>query len=457
MTHASDPRAARLVDTYLSGSMSRRSFVRGLLALGVSTSVAGSILANASRTLGQSPPSGLSGEARFLIGPWTDDEVAHQQVIAAAFNQTNPGVKFSFKLYDWGTQAAEIDASLAEGAHDVYYFGEGDYANRAVQVDGFEDLTARIDDPAFAAEKAKYLYWDRIGTYGGKLLGLPLCWHVEDALFVNMDAVKAVGHDETFVDTWDSFLDAVAKMTKGTDTYGAGIGMQIGGFAEWYQRLRAAGGSYLTADLSKPNVNLPEVVRATQDMVDLFTKGYAPPLGTYDYNTAPDAFTAGKLATYSSDLTIAAVLLAKPQPPTFEWAVLPYPPASQPGPAGSRVNFNDIGFLSMGSKTPDKDLIWEVLKFFSNSDSDAYWSGVSGTYPARIDALDHGYNDYAAPQLGASFAQFQQYSVGPEPFPAFGTVEDQAEAQIQQAYSGQISAADAVANVEKIVNQEVFG
>ena len=42
-------------------------------------------------------------------------------------------------------------------------------------------------------------------------------------------------------------------------------------------------------------------------------------------------------------------------------------------------------------------------------------------------------------------------------FAAFATVENQAEAQIQQAYSGQISAADAVANVEKIVNQEVFG
>ena len=130
----------------------------------------------------------------------------------------------------------------------------------AEQKDGFEDLTARINDPAFADEKAKYLYWDRIEAYGPKLIGLPICWHVEDALFVNMDMVKAAGFDETFVDDWDTFVDCVTKMTKGSDTYGLGIGMQLGGFGEWYQRARAAGGSYLNADLSAPAINTPDVV-----------------------------------------------------------------------------------------------------------------------------------------------------------------------------------------------------
>jgi ABC-type glycerol-3-phosphate transport system substrate-binding protein len=228
--------------------------------------------------------------------------------------------------------------------------------------------------------------------------------------------------------------------------------MQLGGFGEWYQRARAAGGSYLTADLKEPAINTPEVIEATQQLVDFFEQGIAPTQGTYDYNTAPDAFIAGKLAIYSSDLTIAAVLRGKPNPPAFEWAVLPYPPGSK-----TRVNFNDIGLYAMSSKAKDKDLAWEVLKWWTNGEQSAYWTGVSGTYPARADAEELGYSKNSAPELAASFDLFQQYSVGPEPFAQWGTVESLAEAQAARAYGGEISAEDAVKNIEQIVQQEVFG
>ena len=112
---------------------------------------------------------------RFMIGPWTDREVENHETIAAAFNELYPNVNFSFKLFSWGTAGTEVDASLADGAHDIYYFGEGGYMARAEQENGFEDITARINDPAWAEEKAKYLYWDRIEAYGPKLIGLPIC------------------------------------------------------------------------------------------------------------------------------------------------------------------------------------------------------------------------------------------------------------------------------------------
>lgn len=446
-----DRQASDLATAYMAGEITRRTLISRLLALGLSASAAGTILAGASGNTALARQSDLSGDIRFMIGPWTDKEIEHQETIAAAFKELHPDVNFSFKLFSWDTATTEVDASLIEGAHDIYYFGEGGYVARAEQQDGFEDLTARINDPAFAEEKAKYLYWDRIEAYGPKLMGLPVCWHVEDALFVNMDKVREAGFDETFVDDWDTFVECVTAMTNGSETYGLGIGMQLGGFGEWYQRARAAGGSYLTEDLSAPAINTPEVVEATQQLVDFFQQGIAPPQGTYDYNTAPDAFIAGKLAIYSSDLTIAAVLRGKPNPPAFEWAVLPWPPGSE-----SRLNFNDIGLYAMSSKTPNKDLAWEVLKWWTNGEQAAYWTGVSGTYPARSDAAELGYDENAAPQLAASFAQFQEYSVGPEPFAQWGTIESQAEAQAARSYGGEISAEEAVANIEQIVQQEVF-
>jgi multiple sugar transport system substrate-binding protein len=450
MANALERHTTELVDQFMAGAMSRRAFITRLLALGVSASVAGAILANVQRAQGQTG-SDVSGNIRFLIGPWTADEVANHETIAAAFNQLYPNVTFSFTLFDWGTSGATQDASLIEGAHDIYYFGEGGYVNRQQQeADNFEDITDRINDPAFAEEKAKYLYWDRIEAYGPKLIGLPISWHVEDALFVNNQALAEAGYGPEFVESWDSFVDAVGKMTKGTDTYGAGIGMQIGHFAEWYQRLRSAGGTFLTPDGSAPNVNLPEVVAATQAVVDLYTQGFAPPIGTYDYNTAPDAFAAGRLATYSSDLTIAAVLGTRDVP--FEWSVLPWPPGS-----ADRLSFNDIGFYAMSSKTPDKDLAWEVLKHWTSAEQGAFWTGKSGTYSARADALESGYEDFAPPQLAAVFDQFQEQGVGPEPFAEFGTVESLAAEQAARAYIGEISAEEAVLNIEQIVREEVFG
>lgn len=431
-----------LADAYQAGRLSRRTFVTRLLALGVAAPVA----ARLAIEIRPASAADLKGNVRFLVGPWSDGEIDHHKHIAEGFNALHPDVTFDFRLYQWDTATQEISTSAAEGAHDIYMTTESSYPDYQAG-SAFADLTARINDPGFAEEKAKYLYWERTQAYGPKLLGLPISWHVEDALFVNMDKVSAAGYDETFVDKWDTFHDCVAKMTKVGETYGAGFGMQIGGYGEWYQRLRAAGGSYLTADHKAPNVNLPDVVTVTQQMADLFKDGIAPPLGTYSYDAAPGAFAAGKLATLSLDLAACTVL---PNPVPFKWKLLPYPP----GPV-SQVNFNDVTYYMVNAKSGDQDLMWEVLKWWTSGENDAYWADNSGTYPARTDAAEKGYGKNAAPQLAEALPAYVKHAVGLENFAQWATVEQAAEAEIQNCYAGKESAQDAVANVEKIVKHEV--
>jgi ABC-type glycerol-3-phosphate transport system substrate-binding protein len=450
----------RLADSYLAGQMSRRVFIFRLLGLGLSTTAAGAVLAStvtaASRSAaGRSPrfgaemATGLEGEIRFLIGPWTDKEVEHHQVIQAAFNELNPGVTFSYKLYDWATNVVEISNSLASGSHDIFYVEDHSWIAFA---DRLEDLTPRVEDPAFAEEKAKYLYFDRLAMYGGRIVGMPNNWAAVNMLYANMDKVREAGYDEHFVDSWDSLVACATAMTKGTDTYGLGIGIQLGPtFGEWYQWMRGAGGSYLTADQSATNVNVPSVVDMTRLIADLYQQGVAPPIGTYDYNTGPDAFVAGKLAIYSTDMAPAPGIQAKE--PQFEWKVLPYPPGS-----ASRQNmFSIVGTYAMSPSTPDKDLAWEVLKFWTSAEQNAYWCDVSGPYPARADALEHGYPTEAAPQLAEVFGLMHDYGVGAEPFAKWDDCELAAEQQIGNAWTGAASPEEAVANVEAAVRQIVFG
>lgn len=433
-----------LSEAHQTGGLSRRGFVMGLLQLGLSTAAVASIAAEFRPA--HAAAKSLKGHVRFLVGPWSEGEVAHHKHIAEAFNVLHPDVTFDFRLYQWGTASQEIGASVAGGGHDIYMTTESSYPDYQAGT-GFADLTARINDPAFAAEKAKYLYWERTEAYGPKLLGLPISWHVEDALFVNMDKVKEAGHDASFIDSWDAFADCIAKMTKEGETYGLGIGIQLGGYGEWYQRLRSAGGSYLTPDLKKPNVNLPDVVKVTEQMADLFKKGIAPPLGTYSYDAAPAAFAAGKLAILSSDLAGTTVL---PKKMPFDWKLLPYPP----GPV-SQVNFNDVTYYMVNAQSPDQDLMWEVITFWTNGANDAYWADNSGTYPARVDAPQNGYGTNAAPQLAEALPLFEKHAVGLENFPQWATVEGLAEAEIQNCYTGKVTPAEAVANVEKIVIHEV--
>ncbi|HEY4269979.1 MAG TPA: hypothetical protein VGM94_17485 [Galbitalea sp.] len=439
-----------LAESYLKGGISRRAFVTRLLALGLAPGAVASVVAacsnpSPSASSSNAAPGELAGNVRFLVGPWSNEEVAHQQHTAKAFQALHPKVTFSFRLYDWGSAGQQINTSVIEGAQDIYMTTESSYPDYEAH-NTFVDLAPRVNASSFAAEKAKYLYMDRIESYGPKVLGLPISWHVEDAMFVNMDMVNAAGFDESFADTWPTFLEAVTKMTKPGKTYGFGIGIQIGGYAEWYQRLRAAGGSYLTPDHKTVNVNHPDVVLATQQFADLFKKGIAPPLGTYTYDDAPAAFAAGKMAIYSSDLATTTTL---PKKVPFNWKLLPYPP----GPV-SRVNFNDLSLYMINPQSSDQDLMWEVLKWWTSGPNDAYWAGNSGTYPARVDAPNYGYSKWAAPQMGEAFASFKKYAVGLENFPQWADVENAAEAEIQNCYGGKETAQQAVENVAKIVQQQ---
>jgi len=429
-----------LAEAHIAGRLSRRSFVTRLLGLGLSASAVASIAAEFRPA---HAATNLKGNVRFLVGPWSPREVDIHKKIAEGFTALHPDVTFEFRLYDWDTDDQEINTSASAGAHDIYMITESAYPDYEAN-EAFVDLTARINDPAFAEAKAKYLYFDRTLGFGPRIMGVPISFHVESAMFVNMDMVKAAGFDETFADSWDSFRNCLAKMSKPGEVYPIALGVQP--YGEWYQVLRAAGGSFLTPDLSAVNVNKPEVLDATERMASLFKDKLATPLGTYNYDDGPAAFAGGKVAILSIDLA-ATTVVKLPLP--FNWKLIPNPPQ-----AAGRMNFNDITYYMINAKSPDTDLMWEVVKWWTTGEQDAYWADNSGTYPARVDALDHGYGTHAAPQLAEALPWYQKCSVGLESFPGWASVEELTRAEVQKCFNGDATVKEAIANVESIVSQE---
>jgi multiple sugar transport system substrate-binding protein len=446
---------AELADAYTYGKMSRRAFITRLLALGLSIPTAGAILAAcsaASSTLSSPGSSGaaaeLSGEVRMFVGPYTDQELQHHQVIEAAFRQLHPKVTFTYKIWDWSTEEGDGLLDLNQGSHDVYQLQDDEYVNWGANPDLFEDLGPRINDPAFAAEKAQYVFWDRIAKLAnGRLIGVPFNWTVENAIFVNLDLLDAAGYGPDFVNSWDTFVAAIQKMTKGTDVYGLQWGLA---YVEWYNRARGAGATYLSPDFKTITINTPAVLQITQDQIDLFKHGYAVPVGTYTNTTARAAFLAQKIAVMSTDLSFSPAIQAGK--PTFKWSILPAPA----GPT-AQVNYNDQAFYGISAKAKDKDLCWEVIKWWTNAKNEAYWSDVSGPFAARLDAVANGFGNTAAKQLVDAIPGFVKDGIGLEPFKKFLDVELAVEPVVAQAFSLQSSAADTMANVEKTIKDIVFG
>ena len=429
-----------LAEAHIAGKLSRRGFVTRLLGLGLSATAVASIVAEFRPA---HAASDLKGNVRFLVGPWSPQEVDVHKKISEGFTALHPDVTFEFRLYDWDTDDQEINTSAASGAHDIYMITESAYPDYEAN-EAFVDLTSRVNDPAFAEEKAKYLYLERTLGFGPRLMGLPISFHVECANFVNMDMVKAAGFDETFADSWDSYRACLTKMSKPGEVWPLAIGVQP--YGEWYQVLRAAGGSFLTPDLSAVNINKPEVVDATERMASLFKDKLSAPLGTYNYDDGPAAFAGGKVAILPIDLA-ATTVVELPLP--FNWKLIPNPPQ-----AAGRMNFNDITYYMINSKSENTDLMWEVAKWWTTGANDAYWADNSGTYPARVDALDHGYGTKAAPQLAEALPAYQKFSVGLEKFPGWASVEELSRAEIQKCFTGDVSVEEAIANAEAVVKQE---
>ena len=337
-----------LAESYLKGGLSRRAFVTRLLALGLAPGAVASVVAacsnpSPSASSSNAAPGELAGNVRFLVGPWSNEEVAHQQHIAKGFQALHPKVTFSFRLYDWGTAAQQINTSVIEGAQDIYMTTESSYPDYEAH-DTFADLTARINDSVLRGGKGE------VSLHGPDRVVRSEDPRPADQLARRGRHVREHGHGRggrlrrDFVDTWATFLDAVTKMTKPGKTYGFGIGIQIGGYGEWYQRLRAAGGSYLTPGPARPSTStIRRWSQATQQIADLFKKGIAPPLGTYTTTTRPAAFAAGKMAIYSSDLAID-------DGAARDGALQLEAAAVSAGPV-TRVNFNDLSLYMINPQS----------------------------------------------------------------------------------------------------------
>jgi multiple sugar transport system substrate-binding protein len=467
-TRQQERRTVEFADAFMAGRMSRRDFIQRLLALGLTTTAAGAVLAACTSST-STPTAGptaagtgaasftpaptikdIKGDVRFYHGPWTEKEDELQQTMIAAFKKLYPNINVTYQFYDWGSSEAQLQTSAQAGAHDVYWLDEWHYILWSPREDLFADISSYANDSSWADEKKHFYYWDRVNALGPRLIGLQYSWLPECGLYLNLDMLDKAGFGPDIVESEERFTEALIKTTKAPDVYGLLTGIDTWYF---YQKcLLSEDANFLTTDLKSVGLNTPDTLRATKWMSDLFnTHKCAAPMGTYEYGTAPDAFLGQKVAVLSIDATIGTWLKRRGDEVKFQWGWYPWP--------GGKVQrcIGDLGFLAMGAKSPAKDAAWEMMRFWGSGPENGYWCDNSGVYPVRDDAQANGYGTNMPKQSLATFQKFLDINRGPQAFDKWSPCNDACNAEAGRAFAGEITPEQAIANCEAEVKRIVFG
>jgi multiple sugar transport system substrate-binding protein len=423
-TRDQDKQTVALAEAFVAGRMTRRTFITRMLALGLTTTAAGAILAACSSSTATSAPAtasgvaptlmpsvtptkDISGEVRELLGPWTDQELDIQAVMKEAFYKLFPNVKVNTTLLNWDTSLVQRTNGLKDGSLDVTTCNDGDIRSFSPQEDMTYDISDRVNDPSYASEKAHLAsVWGRVEEANKpRFIGIPVYGGGagENPCWFNLDLLEAGGFklDDIAMDE-GKFADALIKITKAPGVYGTYFGDL--GNGDWYPKaILNAGHTFFTPDGKDIDFDNADVLHELQWLVDLH-HGAAPQLGTYDYSTVQDAWLGQKIAMMPMDTSVVSTL--QKNPPKFRWAVVNW----APGPKGDQFTAGGLGYKVIAAKAPNKEASWEWIKFVCGPWASAFWCDKSGGQPARDDAFANGFGiglpkEYtdALPKLAKAF------------------------------------------------------
>jgi len=312
------------------------------------------------------------------------------QTIAKDFEQQNPGIKLKFRTayesYEDGSQKV-LKEAITKRLPDVTFQG----LNRVrVLVDkgiaqSFEPFIAKEKD--FSKEGYHKAMLD-IGTYEGKVYGLPFAVSLPIAYY-NLDLVKQAGGDpDNLPKTWDEVI-ALAKAINaiGPDTHGMFFGWNITGNWFWQALNFSQGGRML--DTAERKVAFgDDIGKWSMKTFARFTnEAKMPNLGVKD---AAQVFASGKVGMFFWSTSI----LARMNDWVGDKFVLKTGayPSVKPGVGGLPAGGNAAVMLT---KDPTKQAAaWAFIKFATSGRGAAVVAQTTGYMPPNKKANEVYLKDF---------------------------------------------------------------
>ncbi len=207
----SDPK--KVLDQFLGGSISRRSFLRRWAAAGLSAPAIAAVLAATPRaSLAQDAPADLSGEVTFWHGLGTEAELFNAQCVPA-WNQKYPNVKLNVLQVPFDQLQNKYNTEASAGGGPDVLLGPSDWIGAYVEA----DVIKPIDDLAGEGFAEGYNPTAIEGvTFEDQIYGVPQNINGV-ALFYNKDLVQNPPK------TVDELMAMASEMSGQPDRYGFGL------------------------------------------------------------------------------------------------------------------------------------------------------------------------------------------------------------------------------------------
>lgn len=302
------------------------------------------------------------------------------EMIADSFNSRHPEAKI--ELISVGTYEAlstKLMASISNPPvmSQVYESWTSEFYSSGI-LSPIEDFMDSSDLAEVKNDVFKVFVDDN--TFSGKLVTMPFNKSVP-AYFYNEDIFEKEGY-AAFPSTWDSFLEAMKKMTKDENKdnepefHGTAFNINVWMFE---CRLLQYGGALADSSL-KPLFNSEAGVKAIEIERQMVIKDKSAYTTTgYQHQ---DDFLSQKVATiYGSCVSLSFIMDAKP----------PFRVGMAPVPKGEReavlISGTNVAVFNKASKEQQK-AAYEFIKFFTSTEMQALWSAKTGYLPVRKSSMD---------------------------------------------------------------------
>jgi multiple sugar transport system substrate-binding protein len=380
---------------------------------------------------------------------WDKSNAAFIDVLVSEFNEANPNIKVKVEVapgyneYQTKLRTAIIGGNTPDLASvDLIWVPEF-VKNEALQpLDAFISSDSQFDIKDFYPNLTNY------DVIAGERYGLPITTNNLEMIW-RKDFFTEAGLDpEKPPKTWDemrSMAEQCSNKAKGrigfefyTQPPGEGITWNYQVF------LWQSGGEFLNADNTKASFNSPAGLKALTFISDML-KGSGSMPGP-----------AGAFPEHACMQIDGSWLFGYRKGASFDWGIAPIPV-----PEGGTPATNTGGeHLIMFKNSAHKDAVWKFMSFLTSKTIQMRLDMATGMLPIRKSVGENkAYLDWVnvtEPRM-LPFIQMMPYAHTRPATPKYGDVSFAFATEIQKAYLGIASPADALVSAEKAVNEVLSG
>ena len=324
-----------------------------------------------------------TGPVELTLQLWDEAQQPVIQENVDKFNAAHEGeIHVTIEQIPWGTYWTKLDASLeTDEAPDVFWMNV--YVYKYAEAGLLEPLDAYIKKDNFDT-----------GIYAQGRLNAYNLSGVQYALPKGLDSVAVALNTEIFsrygVDlpeegwTWDD-MRAIATQLKDAIAAAGGseypIVMELDGQPSWMNFLYQNGGYFLSDDGKTTGVAEAASKDAVQQVVDLMDNGQMAPYSVLSETKGTDLFISGQAGIVFIGSWKASVLEESTLAESGNIRLIQMPKMA----VNNSCNMGGLGYV-MSSRCENKDAAWELIKYITGPEAEAYEAEKGIDIPACLAA-----------------------------------------------------------------------